>query len=41
MESTDDIELFAESIIIDINMGYENSKIALKVKVMKDKFMSN
>jgi len=32
MESTDDIELFAESIIIDMNMGYENSNIALKVK---------
>ena len=34
MESTDDIELFAESIIIDMNMGYENSNIALKVKVL-------
>ena len=33
MESTDDIELFAESIIIDMNMGYENSNIAVKVKV--------
>ena len=35
MESTDDIELFAESIIIDMNMGYENSNIAVKVKVKR------
>lgn len=40
MESTDDIELFAESIIIDMNMGYENSNIALKVKVIERLFVS-
>ena len=39
MESTDDIELFAESIIIDMNMGYENSNIALKVMVSNETFL--
>ena len=37
MESTDDIELFVESIIIDMNLGYENSNISVRVKVMNEK----
>ena len=33
MASTDDIELFVDTIIIDMNMGYENSNIAVRAKV--------
>ena len=32
MESTDDIPLFVETIIIDMNLGYENSNIPVRVK---------
>ena len=33
MESTDDIDLFVETIIVDMNVGYENSNIPVRVKV--------
>ena len=32
MASTDDIPLFVETIIIDMNLGYENSNIPVRVK---------
>ena len=32
MESTDDIPLFVDTIIIDMNLGYENSNIPVRVK---------
>ena len=34
MESTDDIELFADTVIIDMNLGYENSNVPVRVKVI-------
>ena len=33
MESTDDIDLFVDTIIVDMNLGYENSNIAVRAKV--------
>ena len=33
MSSTDDIDLFVDTIVIDMNLGYENSNIPVRVKV--------
>jgi len=33
MESTDDIDLFVETVVVDMNVGYENSNIPVRAKV--------
>lgn len=33
MSSTDDIDLFVDTVVIDMNIGYENSNIPVRVKV--------